>query len=75
MRFGLPSFSAPFVDRSCGYPLAALKIDLHRSYATNPLWTGHPRFHVVWQVLNLALAGLVEVGLIWWLRPGAEARF
>jgi hypothetical protein len=55
--------------------LAALKIDLNRSHATNPLWTGHARFHLVWQVLNLALAGLVEVGLIWWFGPGAAARF
>lgn len=55
--------------------LAALKIDLHRSHATNPLWLRHARFHVVWQVLNLALLALVEVVLIWWSGPCAGAGF
>lgn len=54
---------------------AALKIDLHRSHATNPLWLPHARFHVVWQVLNLSLLALVEVALIWWSGPGAVGRF
>lgn len=60
---------------SAAQGLAAVKIDLHRSHATNPLWLPHARFHVVWQVLNLALLALVEVVLIWWSGPCAGARF
>jgi len=55
--------------------LAALKIDLHRSHATNPLWLPHARFHLVWQVLNLALLALAEVALVWWIGPFPEGRF
>ena len=44
--------------------LVALKIDLGRSHTTNPLWLPHARFHVVWQVLNLAFLALAEVALI-----------
>jgi hypothetical protein len=58
-----------------GQGLAALKIDLHRSHATNPLWPKHARFHIVWQVLNLALLALVESALVWWPGQGAAARF
>ena len=32
---------------------------------TNPLWTPHARFHVVWQVLSYAGVGLIALGLIW----------
>lgn len=53
--------------------LATLKIDLHRSHATNPLWLPHARFHLVWQVFNLALLSLAEVALVW--GPFAEGCF
>jgi hypothetical protein len=46
--------------------LVALKIDLDRSHANNPLLLPHVRFHAAWQVLNLALLALAEVALIWW---------
>lgn len=45
-----------------GAPLIA---DLNRTHATNPLWTGHARYHVVWQVLSYGLLGLLNLYLIW----------
>jgi hypothetical protein len=50
-------------------------IDLNRTHATNPLWLGHARFHLVQQVGTLALAAAVEVGLLWWPGPLPRERF
>jgi hypothetical protein len=50
-------------------------IDLNRTHATNPLWMGHARFHVVQQVFTLALAAAVEVGLLWWPGDAGRVRF
>lgn len=50
---------------------APLRADLHPSHATNPLWTPHARFHVVWQVLSYACLGIVNLYLIWF-SPGIE---
>ncbi|MGA7339709.1 MAG: hypothetical protein WBE72_11990 [Terracidiphilus sp.] len=48
--------------------LATDAIDLNRTHATNPEWPGHARFHLVWQVVTVALLALLEVVLI--LSPG-----
>lgn len=45
--------------------IATVAIDLNRTHATNPLWPGHARFHVVWQTLAVALMSVVELGLLW----------
>ncbi|RZU43675.1 hypothetical protein [Edaphobacter modestus] len=45
--------------------LATLAIDLNRTHATNPTWTGHARFHVVWQTITVTLPAGVEFILIW----------
>ena len=50
---------------AAGQGITPLFIDLNRTHATNPLWPGHARFHVVWQTFALTLGGAVEVGLIW----------
>ena len=55
--------------------LAPLPIDLNRTHATNPIWPGHARFHVVWQTFTAALLAVPEVGLIWWPGPAARGRF
>lgn len=47
-----------------------LRADLNGTHATNPLWTGHARYHVVWQVLSYAFLGIVTLGLLW--MPGAS---
>ena len=53
--------SAPLLARAiltaiaAGQGLAPLFIDLNRTHATNPLWPGHARFHVVWQTFTQTL--------------------
>ncbi len=39
--------------------------DFNATHATNPLWTPHARFHVVWQVLSNSSISLVALWLIW----------
>lgn len=48
-----------------GYGLVTVKADFNATHATNPLWTPHARFHVVWQVLSYSGVGLISLGLIW----------
>ena len=47
------------------YALVTIKADFNATHATNPTWTPHARFHVVWQVLSYSGIGLVSLGLIW----------
>jgi hypothetical protein len=48
-----------------GYSLGTLKADINKTHATNPAWTGHARFHVVWQILSYSGVGLIALYLIW----------
>ena len=70
--------TAPFLSRfivtaiAAGQGTAPLFIDLNRTHATNPLWPGHARFHIVWQTLGLFFLGIVGVALIW--LPSPESR-
>jgi hypothetical protein len=48
-----------------GYGLVTIKADFNKTHATNPKWTPHARFHVVWQILSYAGVGLVALYLIW----------
>jgi hypothetical protein len=48
-----------------GYGLVPAIVDFNRTHATNPLWTPHARFHVVWQVLSYCGVALIALGLIW----------
>ena len=63
--------TAPFLARllvtavSAGQGITALCIDLNRTHATNPLWIGHARFHVVQQTFASLTAAIVEVALLW----------
>jgi len=41
------------------------KADFNATHATNPLWPGHARFHVVWQVITNSTNTLVMLVLIW----------
>jgi hypothetical protein len=50
----------------CGIQgLATLVIDLNRTHATNPLWPGHARLHLVWQSMTVALVSIVALCLLW----------
>src|ERR1700721_2647609 len=52
-----------------GYSLVPVLADFNETHATNPLWTPHARFHVVWQVSSYVGVALVSLWLIW--SPGA----
>ena len=45
--------------------LAPMKADFNVTHATNPLWTPHARFHVVWQVLCQSGVSLFILYLVW----------
>jgi hypothetical protein len=57
-----------------GYALVTIKADFNRTHATNPKWTPHARFHVVWQILSYAGIGLVALYLIWIDGPQPQER-
>jgi hypothetical protein len=48
-----------------GFSAITIFADLNKTHATNPLWTPHARFHVVWQVLSYSGIALVTLYLIW----------
>jgi hypothetical protein len=54
---------------TAGYGLLTIKADFNRTHATNPLWTPHARFHVVWQILSYVGFGLIAFALIWMPGP------
>lgn len=55
--------------------VATLAIDFNRTHATNPIWPGHARFHVVWQSINTALLSAVALVLIWRSGPYQRVSF
>jgi hypothetical protein len=48
-----------------GYGVVTMKADFNITHASNPLWTPHARFHVVWQVLSYFGIAMIALGLIW----------
>jgi hypothetical protein len=73
--------TAPFLARAIvtaiagGQGIAPVFIDLNRTHATNPLWTGHARFHLVQQVFTLLPAAAIELALLWCPGAAFHARF
>jgi hypothetical protein len=47
-----------------GYGLLTVEADFNKTHATNPLWIGHARFHVVWQIASYAGFGAIALWLI-----------
>jgi hypothetical protein len=60
---------------AAGQGVMPVFIDLNRTHATNPLWTGHARLHLVQQVSTLLPVAAIEVGLLWWPGRTFHARF
>ncbi len=44
-----------------------MRVDFNRTHATNPEWTPHARFHVVWQVLLQTGVSVLGLVLLWGL--------
>ncbi|AFL90445.1 hypothetical protein Terro_4241 [Terriglobus roseus DSM 18391] len=55
--------------------VATVAIDCNRTHATNPVWVGHARFHVVWQTSTEVLLSLVGLALIWMGGPQQHVAF
>lgn len=47
------------------YGYVPLFVDLNKTHATNPLWTGHSRFHVVWQVMITFCIATLSLYFLW----------
>lgn len=48
-----------------GYSAIPGIFDSNNTHATNPSWTGHARYHVVWQVSSYVYVALLMLCLIW----------
>lgn len=48
-----------------GYSGIPTLFDFNDSHATNPSWTGHARYHVIWQVSSYDFIALLALTLIW----------
>ena len=57
-----------------GYGFVTIKADFNRTHATNPAWTPHARFHVVWQITSYSGVALIALGLIWLKGPLPQER-
>ena len=63
-----------FTVMTAGYAVATVIADFNATHATNPEWTPHARFHVVWQITSYIGFGLLSLVLIWWPGPLAVER-
>jgi hypothetical protein len=59
---------------TAGWALGTVLADFNQTHATNPKWTPHARFHVVWQISSYVGFGLLNLALIWWPGPFAIER-
>jgi uncharacterized protein DUF6640 len=63
-----------FTLMTIGWALLTVVADFNKTHATNPKWTPHARFHVVWQISSYVGFGLLAFALIWWPGPLAVER-
>ena len=59
---------------TCGYAVVTVLADFNKTHATNPMWTPHARFHVVWQISSYVGFGVLALALIWLPGPYYIAR-
>ncbi len=59
---------------TAGWAVLTVVADFNKTHATNPEWTPHARFHVVWQISSYVGFGLLAFALIWWPGPLAVER-
>ena len=57
-----------------GYGFVTVLADFNKTHATNPKWTPHARFHVVWQICSYVGFGMLALVLLWWPGPELIAR-
>ena len=62
-----------FTLMTAGYAVLTVAADFNKT-ATNPEWTPHARFHVVWQISSYIGFGLLALAQIWWPGPLAVER-
>ena len=48
-----------------GYSAIPSFFDFNETHATNPSWTGHARYHVIWQVSTFDMIAIMAMVLIW----------
>jgi uncharacterized protein DUF6640 len=63
-----------FTLMTAGWAVLTVVADFNKTHATNPKWTPHARFHVVWQISSYVGLGLLAFALIWWPGPMAIER-
>lgn len=57
-----------------GFSAVPAGADINRTHARNPRWTGHARYHVVWQVTSYIGIALIALGLLWIPGPAQSFR-
>jgi len=63
-----------FTVATLGWAAVTVLADFNNTHATNPKWTPHARFHVVWQISSYVGFGLIALALVWWPGPYAVER-
>ena len=65
-EIGIPFISKILLTLICiGFGTITPLIDFNESHATNPLWTGHARFHLVWQVNAMIVTAIFSLIMLW----------